>query len=426
VTDESSSDGLGDDTKRASISVLVPAWNVDRTLERAVRSVLDQGDGLLECIVIDDGSTDGTRAVALRLRAEDGRVVLVGSDANEGVSGALNRGLDVARGEWLTFLGADDRLLPDALRSLSEAGRRDDALVVVGQRVWWDGEHHWVSSFYDIPDIRDPGRKSIGRAPGLVYYASATGKLFHRSVTQGLRYDGRVLGDQSWAVRAMIRAGDRLVVIRDVVYEWTRLEGSGDRGSITTSTRSSADRGLEAVRVAERAFHDVRAEADRLLPPDRADEVAARYAERLLRSDLGMHLLYALRRRDPGLASLFAAIEGFVRSLPPQTLAASDALAHDIAERPLMRWANVPPAARPAYWSLLGASLDADPALARRDPDPIARLALAILGHGPDGLRRVVATALLRVSAALRWLPRRIARRRRQATASTGGATRSA
>jgi hypothetical protein len=326
----------------------------------------------------------------------------------------------------LTFLGADDRLLPGALRAMLDAAREADALVVVGQRIWWDGRRRWVSSFYDIPDITRPGRKSLAAAPGLVYYASATGKLFHRTVTEGLRYYGRVLGDQPWAIRAMLRADDRLVVIGDTVYEWTRIGSAGDGASITTTTRSSAGRGLEAVSVAERAFRDVRAEAYRLLPPDRADEIAARYAERLLRSDLGMHVLYAVRRGDPGLAPLFAAIEDFVRSLPPETLAGSDALVHDVVERPLLRWANVPPAARAAYWSLLGTSRDADPALARREPDPIARLALAILGRGPDGLRRVVATALLRMSAALRWLPRRIARRRRQATASTGAATRSA
>ena len=400
------------------ISVLVPAWNAEATLERAIRSVLDESTVSLECIVIDDGSTDGSSAVIERLRAEDPRVVPVMSSTNLGVSDALNLGLDAVRGAWVTFLGADDRLLPGGLRVMHDAARRDDALVVVGQRIWSDGRRRWVSSLYDIPDIRQPGRKSLAVAPGLVYYASATGKLFHRSVTTGLRYYGRVLGDQPWAIRAMLRAGDRLVVIGDTVYEWARLPSDDESGSITTTTRSSAERGLEAVAVAEDAFRDVRDEAYRLLPPARAEVVAARYAERLLRSDLGMHLRYAVHRGDTGLSSLFGAIGRFVGSVPPEALAASDALAHDIVERPLRRWARVPREARPAYWSLLGAALTADPDLPRRERDPLARLALVILGRGPDGPRRVLATGLLRGSSAVRTVRQRFGRLVPHATAA--------
>lgn len=395
-----------------SVTVLVPAWNAELTIERALRSVLDERRFPLECIVIDDGSIDRTASVVERLGAADARVILVRSERNEGVSEALNRGLDVARGEWLTFLGADDRLLPGGLGALHAAARPDDALVIVGQRVWSDGRRQWVSRFYDIPDIRRPGRKSVAEATGLVYYASATGKLFHRSVTSGLRYYGRVLGDQPWALRAMLRAGDRLVVIGDVVYEWIRLTSGQSRGSITTKTRSAADRGLVAVDVAERAFRDVRDEAYQLLPTERAEPVAARYAERLLRSDLGMHVRYAVRRRDAALGSLLAAIERFVRSVPAETLAASDALARDIVEPPLARWGNVSASGREAYWSLLGAARDADSSLARRERDPLARSALAIVGRGRDGPRRVLATGLLRASLAFRLAGRGLRPRR--------------
>jgi hypothetical protein len=291
---------------------------------------------------------------------------------------------------------------------MHEAAGSAGALVVVGQRIWSDGDRRWISSFYDIPDIRGPGRKSVAAAPGLVYYASATGKLFHRSVTDGLRYYGRVLGDQPWAIRAMLRAGDRLVVVGDTVYEWTRLAADDEGGSITTSTRSSVEGGIDAAAVAERAFRDVRDEAFRLLPEDRAAVVTARYAERLLRSDLGMHLLYALRRRDPGLRSLLAAIERFVRSLPREELSASDALAVDIVERPLGRWRDVPTDARAAYWSLLAAARDADPRLARRPRGRLSRLALRLVGRGPDGLRRLAATALLRIGSRLRRVRARL------------------
>ena len=92
---------------------------------------------------------------------------------------------------------------------------------------------------YDRPDIREPGRKSLVANPGLMFYASGTGKLFHRSIREGLRFEGRVLGDQPWTLRALLRAGDRIEVIGDVVYEWDR-----DRGPATRSPRSPSRSGV--------------------------------------------------------------------------------------------------------------------------------------------------------------------------------------
>jgi glycosyltransferase involved in cell wall biosynthesis len=207
---------------RPEVSVLVPCWNAATSIGRALDSVLVDRDLSLECIVVDDGSTDGTANVVRSIAQLDPRVILVVSPENEGVSAARNRGLGVVRGTWLTFLDADDRLLPGGLAAMHDAAIRTDALAVVGQRIWSDGEQTWVSDHYDIPDIRVPGRKSLVANPGLLAYASATGKLVHRTCREDLWFSGRVLGDQPWTIRALLRAGERIEVLDTVVYEWTR------------------------------------------------------------------------------------------------------------------------------------------------------------------------------------------------------------
>lgn len=408
--------------RRPAVSVIIPAWNAERTIERAIASVLDEYAVPLECIVVDDGSTDDTAVLVAAIADGDPRVVLIRSADNEGVSAALNRALDVAQGEWLTFLGADDRLLSGAIAVLVAAAQRTNPLVVIGQRVWSNGERTWVSSFYDIPDIREPGRKSLVSAPGLVYYASATGKLFHRSVTTGLRFSGRVLGDQPWTIRALLRAGDRVEVIGETVYEWTRTDPHTGVGSITTTTRSSAQLGVEAVAVAEAALADVRREAERQLADREARRVVtARYVERLLRSDLGMHLFYAVRRCDPATASLMAAIERFIKSVPPELLAASDALARDILERPLRRWTKLPRDAHTAYWSLFTTALRADPDLPYRERRPLARLALLLVSRDHGWIRRLAATVLLLGASLATALQRRLRALRRMLHARVVG-----
>jgi hypothetical protein len=157
-------------------------------------------------------------------------------------------------------------------------------------------------------------------------------------------------------------------------------------------------RGIDAIGVAQDALAAVRAEAEQVLPdPEQRDVVAARYVERLLISDLGVHLSLALGRSDPLMGALFAAIEAFLATVPRELLAQSDALATHVVEPPLARWGSVPEGARSAYWSLYAAALAADPGLARRAGNRLAGLAL---GLGPEraGFRRSAAIAMLRVA----------------------------
>jgi glycosyltransferase involved in cell wall biosynthesis len=339
------------------VSVLVPCWNAEASVERAVRSVLEARDVPLECILVDDGSTDRTLEIAHSVAAGDGRVVVISLPHNEGVSNARNRGLEAARGEWLTLLDADDRFLPGGLaRLIGEIGPGVEA--VVGQQVWTDGQERWLTSLYDIPDIRTPGRTSLAARPGLLYFVSPHAKLFRRASIDGLRFRGRVLGDQPWVIRALLRAGDGIEVLGETVYEWYRPRGQGT--SITGTTRSSVRRGLEAVTVAGEALGEVRQEARHELGPAAAEELAGRYVERLLRSDLSIHLRNALDRRDPFTADLLEAILAFILAVPPTELSASDALVRDILEPPLRRWHRLDRPARVAFWRLFGVAARLD------------------------------------------------------------------
>lgn len=117
------------------LSVLVPAYNVAPYVEAAIASVLSAPDAGIEVVVYDDGSTDDTRSRADRLAATDARLRVVGEPANRGASHARNRLLDAARGSYVWFLDADDRLLPGAVESLRRAVRGCPDLVMCDFRV---------------------------------------------------------------------------------------------------------------------------------------------------------------------------------------------------------------------------------------------------------------------------------------------------
>ena len=365
--------------QRPLVSVLVACWNAEDSIERGIRSVLDDPAIDAEVVVVDDASTDGTAEIVAGMAAKDPRIVLVRQPTNQGVSAARNRGLEHVRGTWLTLLDADDRFIAGGLGALVRAGDERGARAVVGQQVWTDGRRRWVTELYDIPDIRTPRRTSLAASPGLLYFASPHAKVFRRVLVEDLRFEGRVLGDQPWIVRGLLRAGDAVEVLGDTVYEWwrpTRSERSR-AGSITASTRSSARRGVEAAEVAAGALSLVLDEADaQVADPVARSRLGARYVERLLRSDLAGHLSGALARRDPATHELLGAIEGFVAAAPAGLIAASDALARDVLEPLLRRHLALSRPARRATWSLVAAAVRADPSVWRHGSDPIARAAL--------------------------------------------------
>ncbi len=94
------------------VSVIVPCYGQAKYLPESVQSVIDQTFGDWECIIINDGSPDNTREVALVLAAGDSRIRYI-EQANGGVSRARNRGLDEARGRYIQFLDADDLIRPE-------------------------------------------------------------------------------------------------------------------------------------------------------------------------------------------------------------------------------------------------------------------------------------------------------------------------
>jgi glycosyltransferase involved in cell wall biosynthesis len=112
--------------KNIPVSIVIPAFNAERYVGAAVKSVLAQTYAPLEVIVIDDGSTDGTFA-ALQELAPAIRLI---RQSNAGQAAALNRGWDMSSGELLGYLSADDLLLPGAIERTAAALAHDPAAVL--------------------------------------------------------------------------------------------------------------------------------------------------------------------------------------------------------------------------------------------------------------------------------------------------------
>ena len=111
------------------ISVIVPIYNVESYLPRALDSILSQTYKEWEAILVDDGSTDGSSRIADEYAARDHRFTVI-HQPNGGLSDARNTGLEHISGEYLVFLDADDFLHPQLMELCLEASLRDKSDMV--------------------------------------------------------------------------------------------------------------------------------------------------------------------------------------------------------------------------------------------------------------------------------------------------------
>jgi len=109
----------------------MPVWNAEATLEDALASVREQSFQDWELVCVDDGSTDSTPEILERWRRRDRRVRPLRIE-HRGISGALNAGLSVCRGEWIARMDADDRMLPGRLEVQLGFARSNPGIALTG------------------------------------------------------------------------------------------------------------------------------------------------------------------------------------------------------------------------------------------------------------------------------------------------------
>lgn len=165
------------------ISIIIPAYNAERTIGRCVESVLSQTFQDWEMILVDDGSQDGTLEKCKSFK--DNRIRVVHKD-NGGASSARNEGLSYAHGEYISFIDADDYVEHDYLANLYRGAEFD--LSISG---FCYGNTPECSSFH----IELANRETMGRELSKLINADQLcypwGRLFKRSIieTYHIRFD---------------------------------------------------------------------------------------------------------------------------------------------------------------------------------------------------------------------------------------------
>ena len=223
------------------VSVIIPAWNAATFLPRALDAALEQRGIQVEVLVVDDGSTDDTRAVACARAAADPRLKVLTHEMSRGPSAARNTALKQARGEWVALLDADDAQHSDRLERMVRIAvdRRLDALadnlmLIDGA----SGANLGVALSPEFVGLDGPLTLETFLShdwPGrnLPYLGSGTSKpIFRRGFIEevALRYETDVrLGEDMLLYATALLRGANFGVTPEPLYFYTVRSGSESR-----------------------------------------------------------------------------------------------------------------------------------------------------------------------------------------------------
>lgn len=248
------------------VSIVIPAYNAARYLAESLDSVMAQDISCWEAIVVDDGSTDSTLAIA-RSYADRNSRIRVFSKENGGLSDARNFGTARAGGEWITFLDSDDCLCRGALRTLLNCAGNAD--IVAGSLI--SG-----SVFSAAPAPADFSSRTIPPAEALrlglyqsSFQLSACAKLYRRGLLDRTRFTkGIWYEDLDFLPRVLLEATE--VAVTDAPVYFYR-----DNPSSFIHTFSPGR--LDVLTVTERIEKLVAARCPALIPAARDRRLSANF-----------------------------------------------------------------------------------------------------------------------------------------------------
>lgn len=228
------------------VSIIIPAFNAAATISQSLESIRGQTYRTFEAIVVDDGSKDHTAEIIHGFCQTDERFRLV-QQQNAGVSAARNAALDIARGELIAFLDADDVWLPSKLgRQVQVLGADPKVNFVFTNFFIWDGQRDLGVYYRDkIPH----GDVSLQIYRSTLFLPSTV--LMRRELLGDCRFDPQFCGGEDWDLwMRLVERGLYAGGIAEPLARYRRWEGNATTQRIKMTE--------SAVRVLQKNFHVTR------------------------------------------------------------------------------------------------------------------------------------------------------------------------
>lgn len=208
--------------KTPKISVIMCTYNRKKFLECSIESVLNQTFEEFEFILINNGSTDGSKSICEKYAQKDKRIKLINIEINKGASNGRNNGIDVAEGEFITIIDDDDYCEPQMLEFLWSLITQYDAdISICGSWSSYNGkkEAKFISNEILILDKVGGLDELLKRE---IYNVSPPTKLFRRSLFKDLRFPSDVIVDDIHIIYKVFVEANKVIFHGKPLYTFVR------------------------------------------------------------------------------------------------------------------------------------------------------------------------------------------------------------
>ena len=202
------------------VSVIMPAYNAEKFIEKAIMSVVNQTYKNWELIVIDDGSKDSTTEIVMQLAQEDSRIVFYANEKNMGVARTRNRGFDIAKGDYVALLDSDDIWMPEKLEKQIELIAKTEADITYTSYGIIDVEDNKYKDDYVVPSQTD-FEKMLGEN-----HIGCSTVVLKKSVTEEYRFNENFYHEDYVLWMQLLKDGHRAHGLTEVLVQYRFYPGS--------------------------------------------------------------------------------------------------------------------------------------------------------------------------------------------------------
>ena len=217
------------------ISIIVPVYNVLPYLEKCFDSLMHQNYPKLEFIIVDDGSTDGSGVFCDEKAKLDSRFIVIHQE-NRGLSGARNRGLQEAKGEYITFLDSDDALALDAvhyLYSLVQKYNSKMSICAILETTLKGTKVDYGAKYGEKNMSTEEAMGRMMREEG--FNVSAYAKLYRRDLWEGVTFPEGTVHEDLGTTYKLIRKCPNIAYGGEPKYYYQKRKGSISSSSFNES-----------------------------------------------------------------------------------------------------------------------------------------------------------------------------------------------
>lgn len=208
----------------ARLSIIIPVYQVETTLDRCIESILRQSFTDYEIILVDDGSTDGSGKICDEWKEREPRISVI-HQSNRGLSAARNTGLELARGEYIAFVDSDDTLADNTLAEIMQGIERyaDCRIIEFPVFVRYGSRLEYVLTFKErlYNNVKDYWLNQQG-----YLHAYTCNKVYRRDLFKTIRFpDGKVFEDVITTARLLQEAGSIATIDKGLYYYMSNPKG---------------------------------------------------------------------------------------------------------------------------------------------------------------------------------------------------------